>query len=118
MKTKQTRKKLFVITGGILLGLSLIAWSPSDNKVVIGNNTTTDFIGLVAGASNTVKSQGGYAAVVGNANNADIVSTVIGGQSNDIAIGASSAAESLRFSGVFGFDHTIPKSRDSLLVGG
>jgi hypothetical protein len=120
-----TRSKSLALTATMVAGILLLpSWSPPspDLKVQVGAQTNaTNFRGFVGGNDNILSHSSfdsGFGAVVGNNNTAFLSSGVMAGNSNIIASGSTSSAQTLQSSGVFGNSNSIPQSRSNLLVAG
>lgn len=114
--------------------LGLVSWSPSDPTVIAGANNDTDghietgmnitiFRGLMTGTGNKVgsaSSDSRYASVTGNYNNANLYSSVLAGELNQIALTADAADLStfVRHSGIFGNSNWVANGSVNLLVSG
>lgn len=144
MKPSRKYSKPVLLGTLVISTLALVAWSPPTGEdifvssgtpaVAIGSANqiegfthtstipadTTAFRGFLAGKSNYVGSgnSNGFAAVIGNSNTANAYSSVIVGNSNVVANGATTGTASLAYSGIFGHGNVIPMNCDTLLVSG
>ena len=144
MKPSRKYSKPVLLGTLVISTLALVAWSPPTGEdifvssgtpaVAIGSANqiegfahtstipadTTAFRGFLAGKSNYVGSanSNGFAAIIGNSNTANAYSSVIVGNSNVVANGATTGTASLAYSGIFGTSNVIPLNCDSLLVSG
>lgn len=134
MKTITPNRRLASISALALLGSAVVAWSPPANEdiivssgtpaVVLGpldsntHTTGTAFRGLIAGASNTAQTYGGYGAIIGSNNNVKTASSLVVGSSNDVTLNATTINQSLLNSGVFGEGNLALDGSNSCLISG
>lgn len=126
MNTPRKYSKLVLFSAITISSLALVAWSPpggAGDLILIGTSNTfpaAGYRGFLAGNSNVAGSgsPSGYAGIIGSSNTVNAVASLVAGNSNNLAQGATNFAQSLAYSGVFGNQNTVVMDCDTLLISG